>query len=96
MELANETVDRLNVGIEEMIEDLRLSLANATLLHAKSDRILYQVEQNPSQFGFEETREACCGSGQFNGQGACGVGTFSLCTDVSNLIVFYALHELNF
>ncbi|XP_019157203.1 PREDICTED: GDSL esterase/lipase 1-like [Ipomoea nil] len=48
---------------------------------------------NPSKYGFKETKTACCGSGPFRGLGSCGgkrgqLKEYELCKDVGDYLFF--------
>ncbi|XP_031266747.1 GDSL esterase/lipase 1-like isoform X2 [Pistacia vera] len=52
--------------------------------------LLYRIN-NPTKYGFTEGKNACCGSGLYNGLN-CGVGSYKLCSNPSDYLFFDGGH----
>ncbi|KAF7114131.1 hypothetical protein RHSIM_RhsimUnG0098900 [Rhododendron simsii] len=85
-----------NTAISKVLKKLEMQLqgfkySNFDLYNSASERI-----KNPSIYGFEDGKSACCGSGPYRGVTSCGgkkgVKEFELCSNPSEFVFFDAAH----
>lgn len=82
---ANTLVQSHNSALSDLVDSLQGTFVDSQILLVHSDDVLNEVEKDPIGYGFEDTKEACCGGGLFNGQIACGNSSYTLCKNVSYL-----------
>ncbi|XP_010528706.1 PREDICTED: GDSL esterase/lipase LTL1-like [Tarenaya hassleriana] len=66
-----------NPQLSQMLQDLNSQLGDNVFISGNINDMQDDFITNPSAFGFEDSKTACCGQGRYNGVG--------LCTAVSNL-----------
>ncbi|XP_058200767.1 GDSL esterase/lipase 1-like [Rhododendron vialii] len=85
-----------NTAISKVLKKLEMQLqgfkySNFDLYNSATERI-----ENPSKYGFEDGKGACCGSGPYRGVRSCGgkrgVKEFELCSNPSEFVYFDAGH----
>eukprot|EP00897_Mesotaenium_endlicherianum_P004219 jgi/Mesen1/3825/ME000207S02836 len=93
IEAANSMAASHNQGLAALVKSLEQEMPGATILLVRSDEVLTAVLADPVANQFEDTRSACCGSGPFNGAGACGDATYTVCGDPSKRIYWDQIHN---
>ncbi|CAO2147509.1 unnamed protein product [Urochloa humidicola] len=71
VEEANELIEGYNARLAARLEDLRPQLPGADVVFCDVYRGMMEIISNPGRYGFEETREACCGLGPFKATVGC-------------------------
>ncbi|XP_002965201.2 GDSL esterase/lipase 6 [Selaginella moellendorffii] len=94
----NSMAKSFNFKLNEMLAQLRAELPDAKIITVKSYEIYMDMIRNASKYGFIETRQNCCGAGEFHAEVACGMPVppdkpFKqfLCQDPSKYL-FWDLH----
>ncbi|CAN6344274.1 unnamed protein product [Urochloa humidicola] len=71
VEEANELIEGYNARLAARLEDLRPQLPGADVVFCDVYKGMMEIISNPARYGFEETREACCGLGPFKATVGC-------------------------
>ncbi|CAO2140698.1 unnamed protein product [Urochloa humidicola] len=68
---ANDLIEGYNARLAARLEELRPQLPGADVVFCDVYRGMMEIISNPGRYGFEETREACCGLGPFKATVGC-------------------------
>ncbi|KAI4991704.1 hypothetical protein ZWY2020_040090 [Hordeum vulgare] len=71
VEEANELVQGYNARVEAQLDALRPELPGADIVFCDVYKGVMEMITNPGAYGFEESRDACCGLGPFGGTIGC-------------------------
>ncbi|CAD6255011.1 unnamed protein product [Miscanthus lutarioriparius] len=71
VEEANELIEAYNGRLAARLDGLRPQLAGADVVFCDVYKGMMEIISNPSTYGFEETREACCGLGPLRATVGC-------------------------
>ncbi|CAL4911827.1 unnamed protein product [Urochloa decumbens] len=71
VEEANELIEGYNARLAARLEDLRPQLPGADVVFCDVYKGMMEIISNPGRYGFEETKEACCGLGPFKATVGC-------------------------
>ncbi|CAN6380432.1 unnamed protein product [Urochloa humidicola] len=71
VEEANELIEGYNARLAARLEGLRPQLPGADVVFCDVYKGMMEIISNPGRYGFEETREACCGLGPFKATVGC-------------------------
>nr|CAB3488946.1 unnamed protein product [Digitaria exilis] len=71
VEEANELIEGFNARLATRLDDLRPQLPGADVVFCDVYKGMMEIISNPSKYGLEETREACCGLGPFKASVGC-------------------------
>ncbi|XP_055961665.1 GDSL esterase/lipase 1-like isoform X2 [Mercurialis annua] len=86
VQLHNKALPKVFKGLKKELRGFKYSIFD--LYTSASERI-----NNPSKYGFKETKTACCGSGPFRGIGQCGITKdYELCDNPSEYLFFDGSH----
>lgn len=80
-------IDLYNDSLESLLNSLRTSLINSTIVLSRADQILDKILADPRAYGMSSNRSACCEGGSFSAYssdiGGCGMPGYTLCAPVS-------------
>ncbi|CAM0146876.1 unnamed protein product [Urochloa decumbens] len=71
VEEANELIEGYNARLAARLEDLRPQMPGADVVFCDVYKGMMEIISNPARYGFEETKEACCGLGPFKATVGC-------------------------
>uniref|UniRef100_A0A2N9FUW4 GDSL esterase/lipase 1-like n=1 Tax=Fagus sylvatica TaxID=28930 RepID=A0A2N9FUW4_FAGSY len=87
--LHNEALSKVLQKLESQLHGFKYSIAD-------SYSSLSESINNPSKYGFNESKIACCGTGPYRGIFSCGgkrsVKEYELCENVSEYVFFDSIH----
>nr|GMD42754.1 GDSL esterase/lipase 1-like [Ipomoea batatas]GME02426.1 GDSL esterase/lipase 1-like [Ipomoea batatas] len=85
-----------NEALQNMITNLNKNLQGFKYSHFDFFAFATYVFNNPSKYGFKDTKTACCGSGPFRGFPSCGgkrqIKEYELCSNVEDYLFFDYAH----
>jgi phospholipase/lecithinase/hemolysin len=87
----NQVALGFNSMLKPMLDSLTTQLPGVIITYSDSYSMVWDIIQNPSNYGFESINTACCGSGRFNGLIPCNVLT-SLCPDRTKYLFWDPFH----
>ncbi|XP_075098463.1 GDSL esterase/lipase At2g24560-like [Nicotiana tabacum] len=80
-----------NQKLEHLLLQLQAHLAGSKILYVDSYARVSDLINNPQEYGFEETKRGCCGSGLLEAGPLC-TRLSPLCSDPSQYIFFDSIH----
>ncbi|KAL4186758.1 hypothetical protein AMTRI_Chr09g15530 [Amborella trichopoda] len=92
VEEVNQASIAFNAKLSTQLHSLALTLPNATVIYVEIFDILLDMIQNPSRYGFEESRYGCCGTGGLETAVLCNSVTSSTCRDASKYVFWDSFH----
>eukprot|EP00253_Pinus_taeda_P002585 PITA_02585 len=92
LEDLNQNAAGYNIKIQKMLDLSRPKLTGLKIVYADIYSPLINMVQNPAKYGFEKTREACCGSGLIEFSYICNKRNPLTCSDASKYIFWDAFH----
>lgn len=81
-----------NNRLKAAIPKLESSLPGLRLLYGDAYTYIYEAFNNPSKYGYSQTRRGCCGSGLIATVEFCNALTVGTCSDSSTYMLFDSLH----
>ncbi|KAJ6369549.1 hypothetical protein OIU76_027897 [Salix suchowensis] len=81
-----------NRALPQALKELKSQLKGYTYSIFDAYTAAYAIFNNPSKYGFEEVKKACCGSGPLRGTVTCGQKVYQLCDNVSGYFFFDGIH----
>jgi len=72
LNIANKLAKAYDSGLNKLLKRAMRKLQGAVILRPNSYNFILSVIENGQDYGFGETRSACCGAGAFNSQVRCG------------------------
>ncbi|CAM6105011.1 unnamed protein product [Calypogeia fissa] len=90
----NEAAVDMNSAIQSIIGNFQSSgaMPGVKFLYVDTYSDLLGASQNPSAYGFEEARKACCGSGMIEVAILCNADSPGTCSDASKYLFFDSFH----
>lgn len=86
-----EAAGLFNPQLVNMIASLNKKLGSTIFITIETNLLHVNIIDNPEAFGFETSKEACCGQGPYNGLGLCT--PFSrICPDRNKYVFWDAYH----
>nr|CAD1829521.1 unnamed protein product [Ananas comosus var. bracteatus] len=76
----NELIQGYNAKLAARLTSLRSQLPEAEIIFCDVYKAVTEIISNPSVYGFENVRDACCGFGRFGGMIGCLAGEMA-CTE---------------
>ncbi|KAJ4891404.1 GDSL esterase/lipase [Raphanus sativus] len=80
-----------NQKLEKLLPQIQASHTGSKILYADIYTPIYDMMQNPSKYGFTETKRGCCGTGFLETSFMCNVFSPS-CPNHSEFLFFDAIH----
>lgn len=81
-----------NRALPKALKELKSQLKGCTYSIFDAYTAGTAIFNNPSKYGFEEVKMACCGSGPLRGSITCGQKVYQLCDNVSEYFFFDGIH----
>ncbi|KAG5227332.1 GDSL esterase/lipase [Salix suchowensis] len=81
-----------NRALPQALKELKSQLKGYTYSIFDAYTAADAIFNNPSKYGFEEVKKACCGSGPLRGTITCGQKVYELCDNVSEYFFFDGIH----
>ncbi|PKI50408.1 hypothetical protein CRG98_029158 [Punica granatum] len=92
----NKLVKRHNGALKKALQKIGSELDEFKYSNFHIFDVLMENIDNPSEFGFKEGKQACCGSGPYRGRSSCGGKNgeteYELCADPSEYVFFDSGH----
>ncbi|ONK55848.1 uncharacterized protein A4U43_C10F1590 [Asparagus officinalis] len=89
--LYNQVSEDYNLKLSTISQILQKKLAGSNIVYADIYHPLLDLIQYPSKYGFEESKNGCCGTGEFELGPLCNRKTV-LCPDDSKLVFWDSFH----
>ncbi|KAJ6959730.1 GDSL esterase/lipase 1-like isoform X2 [Populus alba x Populus x berolinensis] len=81
-----------NRALPKALKELKSQLEGCTYSIFDAYTAGTAIFNNPSKYGFEEVKMACCGSGPLRASITCGQKVYQLCDNVSEYLFFDGIH----
>ncbi|ONK72966.1 uncharacterized protein A4U43_C04F25530 [Asparagus officinalis] len=91
IEALNDLALGFNKAIKVLLQNLSLNLRGMKYSIGSSYEVVSNIIKKPYALGFKEVKTACCGSGKFNGEGAC-MPNATYCSDRRGYLFWDMLH----
>ncbi|GMH28011.1 hypothetical protein Nepgr_029854 [Nepenthes gracilis] len=92
----NQAAKAFNRGLRRLCEYVRSVLEDAIVVYVDVYAVKYRLFAKYEEYGFKEPFMACCGSGgppnNYNGKATCGQPGYSICSNVSESIIWDGVH----
>uniref|UniRef100_A0A803M7C2 Uncharacterized protein n=1 Tax=Chenopodium quinoa TaxID=63459 RepID=A0A803M7C2_CHEQI len=91
----NRVAKTFNKGLRTLSEDLRSVYKDAVIVYVDVYSVKYSLSANPEKYGFKNPFAACCGHGApyfYDRNATCGQPGYSICSNVSQSIVWDGVH----
>ncbi|KAF8068115.1 hypothetical protein N665_1151s0010 [Sinapis alba] len=91
--IEQENIDSVlyNEKIQKLLPQMEASLTGSKILYANVYDPMLDMMQNPSKYGFKETKKGCCGTGHLEMTLLCNA-VFPLCWNRSEFLFFDSIH----
>ncbi|XP_068645048.1 GDSL esterase/lipase At4g26790-like [Aristolochia californica] len=88
----NQAAVGYNEKLKALVEELNSELHGARLTYSDVYRIWTEILENPTSFGFENTADGCCATGEFELSYLCNKWSPFTCPDASKYVFWDAFH----
>jgi len=88
----NNVALNFNIGLEALINEMKPSMPGSRLFYVDIYSLLDTVYNNPTAYGFNETREACCGTGYLETAILCNEESIGTCADATPYLFWDSFH----
>lgn len=88
----NQLARRFNAQLQEALRRLNGELAGAQVVYADTYSVLSAIVANPSEYGFENVAQGCCGTGLIETSVLCGLDEPLTCQDADKYAFFDSVH----
>ncbi|PAN42674.1 hypothetical protein PAHAL_8G146100 [Panicum hallii] len=88
----NKLARRFNAELKEAMRKLNGELAGAQVVYAETYSLVSAIVANPSDYGFENVVQGCCGTGLIETSVLCGVDEPLTCQDAEKYVFFDSVH----
>ncbi|KAH9312740.1 hypothetical protein KI387_027775, partial [Taxus chinensis] len=75
VDLVNQLVVKYNIALRRLVDHLNQNLDGMSIVLLNSYDYIMNIIKHSESYGFSEIKKACCGSGRFNVEVACGKTT---------------------
>ncbi|XP_020260717.1 GDSL esterase/lipase EXL3-like [Asparagus officinalis] len=89
--LYNQASQQYNLKLTKRLGILQNKFADATIVYADIYHSLLRLIQYPSEYGFEESKKGCCGTGEFELGPLCNRKSV-MCSDDSKYVFWDSFH----
>ncbi|XP_066378510.1 GDSL esterase/lipase At2g42990-like [Miscanthus floridulus] len=88
----NRLAEMFNAGLQEVVRRLDGELAGARVVFAETYSVVSDIVANPSDYGFENVEQGCCGTGLIETSVMCGLDEPFTCQDADKYVFFDSVH----
>ncbi|CAL5065296.1 unnamed protein product [Urochloa decumbens] len=88
----NQLAMRFNAELQEAVKKLNRDLAGAQVVYADTYSVGSAIFANPSDYGFENVAQGCCGTGLIETSVLCGLDQTLSCQDADKYAFFDSVH----
>ncbi|XP_062193307.1 GDSL esterase/lipase At4g26790-like [Phragmites australis] len=88
----NQLAMRFNAELKEAVRKLNDDLASAQVVYAETYSVVAAIVANPSDYGFENVAQGCCGTGLIETSVLCGMDQALTCQDANKYVFFDSVH----
>lgn len=88
----NRLAVRFNAALQEALRRLNAELVGARVVYAETYSVLSDIVANPSDYGFENVAQGCCGTGLIETSVLCGLDEPLTCEDADKYVFFDSVH----
>jgi phospholipase/lecithinase/hemolysin len=88
----NNVALTFNTGLEALINEMKPSMPGSRLFYVDIYSLLDTVYNNPTAYGFTETRKACCGTGYLETAILCNEASIGTCADAAPYLFWDSFH----
>uniref|UniRef100_A0A0A9BGF3 Uncharacterized protein n=1 Tax=Arundo donax TaxID=35708 RepID=A0A0A9BGF3_ARUDO len=88
----NQVAMRFNAELKEAIGKLNDDLAGAHVVYAETYSVVAAIVADPSDYGFENVAQGCCGTGLIETSVLCGMDQALTCQDANKYVFFDSVH----
>ncbi|TVU01496.1 hypothetical protein EJB05_44439 [Eragrostis curvula] len=88
----NAVARSFNAKLRDLVAKLNKELPGLQLVFADTYDLLAAVVDKPSEYGFDNAVQGCCGTGLFEAGYFCSLSTSLLCRNANKYVFFDAIH----
>ncbi|KAF8692708.1 hypothetical protein HU200_039543 [Digitaria exilis] len=88
----NQVAIEFNAELQEAVSKLNGDLAGAQVVYADTYSVVSAMVANPSDYGFENIEQGCCGTGLIETSVLCGLDQQFTCQDADQYVFFDSVH----
>ncbi|TVU10878.1 hypothetical protein EJB05_44432 [Eragrostis curvula] len=88
----NQLARRFNAELLDALRKLNGDLAGALVVYTETYSVVDSIVANPSEYGFENVEQGCCGTGLIETSVLCGIDQAFTCQDANRYVFFDSVH----